>query len=287
VSAEAPVCVAIDDLDVDEQGAQLRGILDALGQAGFVPRCHYIIALPDTGIPEVFIGGKAFAYILDTIRLQPLSLREARHLLELRGGGASVALAAFSNCLAGGTPRDLVRISAAIEAKQADSIDTDLPSAAERVVRQEASRATEVAISKLRVMRTPEARRLLSWSLDVNIGSATAKDVVAYCQLLSTVSSESDALTSADYDAHEMVARLAADYYRYATILEVFGPGSDPDRTPVVANADLGKDHALDTLASARRLAHLDPAAAWERISQCRRAWRLEVAAPPRSLLGS
>jgi hypothetical protein len=133
-------------------------------------------------------------------------------------------------------------------------------------------------------MTTSEARRLLSWSLDVNTGSADARDLIASCQRLSTGSLESDALTSADYDAQTIVARLAADYYRFATILELFGPGSDPSRRRAVTDPDLDEDQSLDTLTSARRLTLIDPAVAWDRISHFRRVWRLEVAAPPRTL---
>jgi hypothetical protein len=281
VSEEAPVYVAIDDLDAADQVSQLHGILGALAQVASVPRCHYVIALPDTGIPDYTPDDKAGGRFLAIIRLKPLALGDAQQLLAGRGGVASLPLAALCHCLAGGVPRDLLRISALIGTPQSGSTDSDLPLTALRLVRLEASRATEGVIFKLRGLGTPEARRWLSWSLALNLGSASANDLIAHCHRMDAVAQDTaDATIAADYTAQAVVARLGAEYYRFATLLQVFGPGSDP----AMSHLDPDDARLIETLTSARGLASVDPAITWTRISEARRVAGLDVTAVPRVL---
>ncbi|MFJ1760984.1 transcriptional regulator [Amycolatopsis sp. NPDC088138] len=212
----------------------------------------------------------AFDSAFDVIfRVEYLKLGDARQVLTGRVLGLPEPFICLCHCLAGGLPRELIRV-----ARQLVGDSGSLDRVTRRLVEQD-------LLEKRGALRTVVTRGAydevlvsdLVRHIDAHAVAEPAKllHAAAHPPVAGGPTPETAAL-------HRLQLETLGYLYYLGTVLEVFGPSFTP------RSLDLGRtegDTSFDTLTSVRQLFPVNARLAWLTISAFREAWRLETVRPP------
>lgn len=212
----------------------------------------------------------AFDSAFDLIfRLEYLTLDDSRQVLSSRVLGLPEPFVCLCHCLAGGLPRELVRV-----ARQMITASGSLADVARRLVDEELR-------DKRGALRTVVARGTYDDILVSDLVRHIDAHAVADPSALVRAAAHPPITTASTSDLaslHRLQVETLGHLYFLGTVLEVFGPGFSP------ADLDRGKtegDASFDTLTSVRQLFPVNARLAWLTVSAFRQAWHLAVAPPP------
>ncbi|GAA1034591.1 MULTISPECIES: transcriptional regulator [Amycolatopsis] len=273
--APAPVVIIIDELDkiadpdLAHEFINEMKALTAVDVSGLL--C--LISVSEDALAAFELRGlsvrDAFDSAFDTIvRLEYLALTDAREVLSSRVVGLPDPFISLCHCLAGGLPRELIRVARRMFAGGAE-----LAAIARRLVAEDLA-AKRFAL--LTVVGKAEYDEVLASALVRHLDARTAAEPGA---LIAAVAAPP---VSAGVDVAPALLRLQTEtlgyLYYLGTVLEVFGPAFAPGD---LERGRAAGDGSFDTLASARQLFPVNARLAWLTISAFRRAWALRVVEPP------
>lgn len=137
--------VGIDELDRIRPAAAAQDFLNEIKVIFDVPGCLFVLSVSDEALRAADLAsvGRRDAFdsaIDEVVRVEPLNQENASRLLASRVIGLPEAFTALFNALAGGIPRDLLRVARAAILFDAPSENEDLAVIARRLVRREVSR---------------------------------------------------------------------------------------------------------------------------------------------------
>jgi hypothetical protein len=138
------VIIGIDELDKVSDGEQAQRFVNELKAVLGVPYCHFLISISDDaqaafemrGLPVRDAFDSAFDEI---IQVRYLRLSDSQTLLRMRVTGMSEPFLRLCHCLAGGLPRDLIRVARRLimAADQLDKAQQETTQRAARLAGQE------------------------------------------------------------------------------------------------------------------------------------------------------
>ncbi len=270
--ATPSVVIILDELDkiaTPEAAQDFVNEIKALVDVG-VPGFLLLVSVSEDALASFERRGlpvrDAFDSTFDVIlRLEYLTLGEAREMVSNRVLGLPEPFACLAHCLAGGLPRELIRVT-----REMIRESGSLPDVARRMV------AADLR-NKLGALRTVVAHGTYD---DVAVSELVrhvdAHAVADPAGLLRAVRQPpaTDGPSSLDRLRLETLGYL----YYLATVLEVFGPGFAP------ADLERGRtegDTSFDTLGSVRQLFSVNARLAWLTVGAFREAWGLPAVPPP------
>ncbi|PRX96227.1 transcriptional regulator [Allonocardiopsis opalescens] len=289
--AETPVAIVLDELDkilVPEQAQEFVNEIKALFSID-VPGCLFLVSVSEDALAAFERRGlpvrDAFDSAFDAVfPVEYLGLAEARELLRGRVIGLGEPFVCLCHCMAGGLPRELVRVARSVVVSTERSLGG--------VCRELVGRDLR---AKVGAMRTVIARN----ATVEPFASELMRHLDAHARpdhrtLLAAAAAPPEGPARPGDDAraeeHAVLERLrleALGYLYYcATLLEVFGDGLTEQRLELgrTASGTAGEarpDASFDTLASVRQLFAVNARLAWLTVSAFRAAWGLETVPPP------
>ncbi|MEV6626892.1 transcriptional regulator [Amycolatopsis sp. NPDC051106] len=274
--ATPSVVIILDELDkiaTPEAAQDFVNEIKALVDVG-VPGFLLLVSVSEDALASFERRGlpvrDAFDSTFDVIlRLEYLTLGEAKEMLSNRVLGLPEPFTCLAHCLAGGLPRELIRVT-----REMIRESGSLPDVAHRMVAGDLR-------NKLGALRTVVAHG----TYDDVAASELVRHVDAHAVadpavLLRAVRQPPAAAGHAAEPAslHRLRLETLGYLYYLATVLEVFGAGFAP------ADLDRGRtegDTSFDTLGSVRQLFSVNARLAWLTVSAFRQAWELATVAPP------
>lgn len=144
--------IGIDELDRIQPAADAQAFLNEIKAIFDVPGCLFLLSVSDEALRAAELAPVGRRDVFDSaidevIRVEPLRQEEAARLLSSRVIGLPAAFTGLFNVLAGGIPRDLLRITRAailfansVERGEEYFTDEELPETARRLVKRELDR---------------------------------------------------------------------------------------------------------------------------------------------------
>ncbi|MFC5829725.1 AAA family ATPase [Nonomuraea insulae] len=145
LAAPRRLVIGIDELDRIQPATAAQDFLNELKVIFDVPGCLFLLSVSDEALRAADlapVGGRdVFDSAIDeVVRVEPLRQEDAERLLAKRVIGLPTAFTALFNALAGGIPRDLLRIARAAILFAERTHDEELPDTARRLVARELDR---------------------------------------------------------------------------------------------------------------------------------------------------
>jgi hypothetical protein len=270
--------IGIDELDKMGSDESAREFLNNVKGVFGVDGCYYLVSVSDDAMAGFERRGMPVRDVFDSSfdavqRVGYLTLEESRAVLESRVVGLPVPYQCLCHCLAGGLPRDLIRITREL-VHQAHATETD-----------SLSELTAAVVGA-------ELRAKAAGAIEVSRGLGGENDD----HLQKWLDAQGDAFAGPE-TLREIVSRLwggsspialelgTFDYYA-ATILELFGDDRDlavslqADADPT--SIDRRAVEVVETMARARQQFSISPGLAWERIAEAREKVDLSLWDDPR-----
>ncbi|GHE45542.1 hypothetical protein GCM10017673_54490 [Streptosporangium violaceochromogenes] len=163
--------IGIDELDRIQPATVAQDFLNEIKVIFDVPGCLFVLSVSDEALRAADlapVGGRdVFDSAIDeVVRVEPLDQDDAERLLASRVIGLPVAFTGIFNALAGGIPRDLLRIARAAILFTASSEEEELPDTARRLVARELARITGSVDSRI----PPEVLGLIEDEVTIEYG---------------------------------------------------------------------------------------------------------------------
>lgn len=310
IAKERRVIVAVDELDKVDSDVKAGQFLNDLKGIFGVPECFYLVSVSEEALSNFELRGLPFRDAFDSAfdevaHFRYLSYGESRSLLERRVVGLPAAYLCLCHCMAGGLPRDLIRVARELiqvadeelrSLRQAQINDEDshrpiadsptlamITNGLVRVDLEDRIAATLIALHQTRGLEIDE---LAAWIDDVRTRVMSGKtlaveNLLALCTSYPTAT-EADVGTPRLEEAEVRAARLGlglvgALYYS-ATLLELFADNLGEAEIRRIESDEHG---SAERLAAARQAFATSAMLAWPRISNFRQTWNLEVLGSP------
>ena len=283
-----PVVIIIDELDKiasPEKAQEFINEAKALFNIDF-SGCLYLISVSEDALASFERRGlpirDAFDSAFDEVfRIDYLTMKDSYTLLRNRITGLSEPFLCLCHCLAGGLPRELIRV--AREVTDPDLGDTTLGMVCHNLV--SADLRNKTAALRTVISRDahfePWASELIRYLNEYSISGMSADSLIQ-----AAAKPPVKSLQEVSLDDQPVVDLLSAiqfstiTYLYYcATLLEVFT--DDLTDEQMSEARDTVGDGSFDALASIRQLFAVSARVAWLSISAFRKAWGLTVLSPP------
>lgn len=258
--------VGIDELDKIATSEAAERFLNDLKSVFGVPYCYYFVSVSDEALESFEQRGFLSKTVYDSafdevIRVSPLSLVEARLLVQRRVAGMPEPFVALCHVLSSGLPRDLLRtVRTLLELAGDDETPSTLAQLSKKFVSHDLRLIKRaVLLSHARGREHMPAAGMVDLLLDETWPGVEPREI-----LLTLV----DGLLG---ETKEMM-QLAAAVYFGATVVEVFGRPIEQ-----IASALRANDSVFDQLASIRSAISLNPELGWELTTQFRASYGLIV----------
>jgi hypothetical protein len=264
----AAVVIGIDELDklAPEAAVRFMNDIKAIFEA-HVPGCYFLVSVSEEALAGFAQRGLPTRDVFDTafdemLRLEPLSYDATVAMLAKRVIDLPRGVAVLCHALAGGLPRDVIRVVRATVAARDRTGRDDIGELAHLV-------CAEQARAQLHGLRTA-ARAQPDWRQVVGVvdwaDTRTIDDVAG----VATLPKEVD-----DPAATAMLRAHATSLYHLATVATFLATAGSLERERVEAGT------GVETLARARAEMTASWALAWRHISEFRAAWGMVVIDPP------
>jgi KAP family P-loop domain len=311
VAKTGPVVIAVDELDKVASDITAAKFLNDLKGIFGVRDCFYLVSVSEEALSNFELRGFPFRDAFDSafdevLHLRPLTYTESKRLLQRRVVGLSAPYLCLSQCLAGGLPRDLVRVTRNLaEIGQRRTRMRDVVGTLVRFDLEERAHAAIIALRRISGKFEIEPMVLwinqisgciAGWSVEIGGDSGTsaseikARELLELCAkypaaahdvMVTTVGA--GAAEGAEWTASQLGLGLAGSLYYLATVIELFRE----DRTKAEfqeldgSAADAPKIKQAEYLARARHSFAVSPTIAWKQISEFRARWDMAVLDSP------
>jgi hypothetical protein len=293
--------IGIDELDkIDSAKDAQRFLNDIKGVFG-VRGCYYLVSVSEDAMSGFERRGMPFRDVFDSsfdaiMRVPHLTLAESRDVLESRVTGLPVPYQCFCHVLAGGLPRELVRV--ARELVQAASTDKTMSGLCRAVVASELRAKVAASTVAARAAAGRHRDFVLAWVQRHDL-EEPGEEAEALRERFAEGATWPGLVPAAgDGDADRRLMALALELMSYsyyaATVLEFFGDEralrrflvSDADPNDLSARNELPAiaADALATLARARQQFAMSPALVTAEVTAFRAAAGLAPWTLPRGL---
>ncbi|HEX4829711.1 MAG TPA: hypothetical protein VH478_01285 [Trebonia sp.] len=273
--AEGRLIICIDEMDKIRDSDRAEQFLNDIKAIFDVPGCLYLVSISEDAM-TVFASRTpairtAFDSALDEIiSVAPMTFTEAQDLLDLRVTGVPRPFLALCQVLAGGLPRDLIRVARSLihVAGELDGAAPDLPRVARGLVKVRCEVIRREAILQLSRSGAPEGILL---PLHRAHWPAAGPGDLAPRDLEKAAAELGDAAAAASNEEHvTMCQDVAVALSFYATVIEVFGerPGD------VAAAIKGGRYPLIDDLAVARHAMRMNSDLARALLARYRTGYR-------------
>ena len=303
------VVIAVDELDKVDSDVKAEQFLNDLKGIFYVPNCFYLVSISEEALSNFELRGLPFRDAFDSAfdevtHLRYLVYEESRVMLERRVIGLPAAYLCLSHCIAGGLPRDLIRVArelmllrgrrvherdsrgAAGESGDLGDPGTLAGITSDLVRADLEDRIGATAIALRRVSSELEIEELAAWIDDVRMKISSGEPVVAG-DLLTLCASypagENGGVNSPQLGETEARAKrlgfgLLGSLYYSATLLELF---TDSLTEAEVRRVEGNGNGSAEQLALARQAFATSAMLAWPRISSFRKTWHMKVLDSP------
>ncbi|RJQ75698.1 hypothetical protein D5S17_20015 [Pseudonocardiaceae bacterium YIM PH 21723] len=258
------VIIGIDELDKLADAEQAYRFINEIKGIFGVPGTIYLVTISQDALASFERRGMPIRDAFDSsfdeiVRVEPLSLRGTLMLLSERAELLEQGFGALIHCMAGGLPREVLRITR-MALIVATRIKLNLAATAESLIADDLlhkRHAFTIAVSTATADTNDFVRTLRTWAADPETLRTSFDTLI---------------IRNAGEDRGFAVLRLQAAAYIYhcQTVLEVFKRIEGPDN-----------GESLDLLAEAKQAMAIHPQLAIELINECRRAWNLPVPDEP------
>lgn len=296
----AYLVIGIDELDKIESDAAAREFLNNVKGVFGVPNCYYLVSVSEDAMSTFERRGLPFRDVFDSSfdaiqRVDFLTLDESRDVLESRVTGLPLPFQYLCHALAGGLPRDLIRVARdLIRVAQAPLPDgspapTDLASIAARLVRDEHRTKMAAALTTACAIQGASGDWLAVWLSCEWEGEKSSEGLRRWTVELSESacmkhdSIHGDEEAEGDrprYEARQIADEVAAFNYYAATVMDLFGG------TWLKGMGDGGLDAtalgAVKSVAKVRQQFSISPRLAWGTLDELRAELGLDIWADPR-----
>jgi hypothetical protein len=278
------VRIGIDEMDkidsLEDAGRFMNELKVLFGIAG----CFFLVSVSEDAMSQFERRGLPLRDVFDSsfdeiVRVGPLTAERSVALLGERTIGMPLPFMLLCHVMAGGLPRDVIRMARAI--LEPDAKERSLAQVTAILVRSQVQakvRGTLVAAGRL--PEAPEIESLREWLQLASVAPTDAKTLLESCESIDpaiaplvTVRPANDALRSASERAQELLAY----FYFCATVQQFF-----VDQPPVGRFREIerpGDPPLAQLLADAHQAFTVHPRAAWAAVADARR--KLALAAGP------
>lgn len=263
-----------------------------------VKGCYYLISVSDEAMGSFERRGLPFRDVFDSSfdaiqRIGYLSFEESQRVLESRVIGLPVPFQGLCHCLAGGLPRDLIRVTRElVQAGQRSSESTGLglQELSLVVVRREQRGKVSAALEASRSVQGEAAEWLVRWLHEQDAEAVTAGRLRGWHETLTQWGAVVQRPTDTDDERRAREIAIEIDFFNYfaATVLEFFG--DEARFSEIVRPAELGGPeidpvavNVLEAIAGARQRFAISPWLAWDAVAGARDAFSAERWGDPRS----
>ncbi|MHC3470145.1 NACHT domain-containing protein [Streptomyces sp. 7R007] len=259
------VVIGIDELDKLGSPQEAERFLNDLKAVFGVRGCHFLVAVSEDALTtfgrQVLDVRTAFDSALDrVVAVRPLTLEQARRLLELRGVWLPDPYLWLCQVLSGGLPRELLRAVTSLATERALRGTVDMRALTRKLIEDDA-RSVLSAQSRYAATLTgaggPAAAR---WIADVSQAPVTADE---WEVLVSAAPPD----VPGDFAGTRAVSQVRAYLALGATLLRTFTEGDVSLYLDWLRTA--GPD-PVDRLATARAMLATDPEASWSAVTRYR-----------------
>jgi hypothetical protein len=270
------IVIGVDEIDKMDSESAKRFLNDIKAIFG-MPDCLYLVSVSDEALDiyeqRVLFGRTAFDSAFDEIaRVQPLDFESCTRLLRRRIAGIPESVIAFCQVMSGGVPRDIIRAARSVlDARirgheKVRDIVLDLVIAEIQILKRTC--ISEIARLEGGLARLPSAVLRPDWP------GRTAEDI---------------ATSIGDYsEDEELPFKFHVGLYFYSTVTDVFSTKL-AETIKLLRSYQPEGESGIDQLVQARNAISINPAVAWQMISDFRstrglRAIKEPVPTPDRRL---
>jgi hypothetical protein len=282
--ARYSVVIGIDELDKLGSSEEAARFLNGMKLLFPIKGCSFLLSLSDNAADQFARRGMpirdTFDSALDTVvTVPPLTFIEARRMIRRRATVLSDAEILFCHCVAGGLPRELLRVARQLlaECGRPDA-DASLIAAFGRVLNEEASARVNATVSHIRNMGMTKA------AMEVGMASADLAESITHAEAalqitglarglatFTIIAGFGDGRTRSSQLPDEVdvtFAELLSYLYFLTTVYSAFAPTeSDDSRSSPEESVRSALDDPIvvrySALAAARRALEADPVKGW------------------------
>jgi hypothetical protein len=294
-SEDYVIVIGIDELDKIGSDEEAQSFLNEIKALFGQQSCFYLISVSESAMSNFERRGLPFRDVFDSsfdaiVHADYLNLERAQRLLRRRVIGVPVPFLDFCHCMAGGLPRDLIRIFRALfdEHDQSNSGESSLSTLCGSLIRVDLkSKLLAASISAKDTMLDLEVRQLFDSIRKLEALLDSPDCFPKSCSGLLTISRDLLESTSQESTQQAEFAEVAAKRERIAllraelgaylyycvTLLEFFGR-EDLNQETLKAAESSGE---LERLARARQFLAINPRMAESELADFRQTYDMDA----------
>jgi hypothetical protein len=283
------VRIGIDELDKMDSAEDAAKFVNEIKVLFGMPGCFFLLSVSEDAMSAFERRGLPFRDVFDSsfddiVRVGYMDVGSSTELLQRRVLGMPIPFIALCHCMAGGLPRDLIRIAREMISRNADTEgDSRLAEMCGQLVGTDVKAKAEASVVACRRMAPgPDVQPLQSWFQDAAGAAASADVLLERCSSAATQLAFVRREVPADAKGPTSVA-LASEFLVFcffeATLLQYFSGTRSPEE---YANAVTATDGSrpIDRLAVARQAFVIHPSVAWAAIADFRSENQLTESVP-------
>jgi hypothetical protein len=294
-SEDYVIIIGIDELDKIGSDEEAQSFLNEIKALFGQQSCFYLISVSESAMSSFERRGLPFRDVFDSsfdaiVHADYLNLERAQRLLRRRVIGVPVPFLDFCHCMAGGLPRDLIRIFRALfdEHLQSNSGESSLSTLCGSLIRADLkSKLLAASISAKDTMLDLEVKQLFDRirKLEALLGSPDcfpkscpdlltgSRDLLESTSQESTQQAESAEVAAKREKIALLSAELGAYLYYCVTLVQFFGR-EDLDQETLKAAESSGE---LERLARARQFLAINPRMAESELADFRQTYNMDA----------
>ena len=275
-----PIIIILDELDKISSLDSVRDFINEakgfarIGSSGVLCLISVsedaLISFEERGLPARDSLDSAFDTVLE---IEHLSLQDSIQLLNRRVIGMSPPFVCLCHCLAGGLPRELIRVARSV----VDAQSTTLEGICLELIRSDLKgkvASWRASIVKSATNNVNKADFVAFINTYVT-GKVTSSDLLSAVKAPPKFANAVDGIDNFEARAKELQEQVLAYLYFCATVLEVFS--QDLTQEQVIIATKTGRPGSFDVLASVRQEFSVSPRIAWLTLNRFREAWPLST----------
>lgn len=275
------VHIGIDELDKIESPKAARQFMNEIKVLFGIEDCFFIVSVSEDAMSDFDRRGLPFRDVFDSsfddiVRVGYLDAQSSISLIQERVVGMPIPFILLGHCVAGGLPRDLIRVARDMITLNVNAATTGMTVSdmcAALIQADVRSKAQSSAVAARRTCQGSQLTVLQSWLRTIG-GSPVTVDALHTACANARRPLEPLLTTQNQNGKQRTPAALASEFLAFclfaSTLLEVFSPDREPEYFEAMAAVENGSA-PIDRLAEARQAFVTSPQAAWEALVLFRR----------------